>query len=282
MKNINYIILKLRNERHFPYFLGYVLYLLVKFFKIKSKAFEMEPSSIKRMHNTLFIFGSGYSINSISKIEWEKISKSGDTMSLNFFFMGEFLPINYHIIREIAPYSSLKQFIEAIHHYFSLLKKNPYFSKTCYFVRFDPISYASTLATFFIKSLDGKKICYYANGLDISKIELPSNSLKYIPHCGATLIDAINIALILGYKDIILVGVDLYDRRYFWLQENQTRDGDKKRGKTYKDIHNTALNVLEVMKVWYPYLLSKGVKLYVYNPKSLLAEFIPVFSFNQI
>nr|WP_319540003.1 hypothetical protein [uncultured Methanospirillum sp.] len=274
-------LLKIKSYIHYPYFLGLTLFLLVKIFKIKSQADELEPSSIIPNHDTMFILGSGYSINSISQPEWEKMCKNGDTMSLNFFFMGKFIPINFHVVREISPYYSLKQFAGSIHQYFSLLGDNHYYSKTIFLIRFDPISYASTLATFFYKALKNKKICYYANGLDISNIELPTNSFKKIPHCGATLIDAINIAFILGYTNIVLVGVDLYDRRYFWLQENQTRDGDNKRCKTYRDEHNTASTVIDTMKIWYPYLLSKGVKIYIYNPKSLLADIIPVFSFNK-
>ena len=105
----------------------------------------------------------------------------------------------------------------------------------------------------------------------------PSDNIYAISHCIATLSDAINISYILGYRKIVLVGIDLYDRRYFWLGRSETNEYDLKRGKTYSDIHATADNVLRGMAVWNKYLTKKGVRLYIYNPRSLLNKVLPVY-----
>ncbi len=37
-----------------------------------------------------------------------------------------------------------------------------------------------------------------------------------------TLVDAVNVAYCLGWKEIVLVGIDLYDSRYYWLPPDKT------------------------------------------------------------
>ena len=131
-----------------------------------------------------------------------------------------------------------------------------------------------------MKLFKNKYICFYKNLKNRTLILKPSEDINTIPHCGATLFDAINISYLLGYKNIVLVGVDLYDRRYFWLRKNETREGDLKRGATCNDIHNTANFVLEAMPIWKEYLQKRGVKLYVYNPRSLLNKILPIYKLD--
>lgn len=85
----------------------------------------------------------------------------------------------------------------------------------------------------------------------------PSDDIYAIFHKGATLFDVVNISYILGYKEIVLVGIDLYDRRYFWLERNETDKCDLKRGKTYSDNHATTDNVLSGLAFWSKYLKLK-------------------------
>ena len=55
----------------------------------------------RKKSETIFIFGSGYSINLISEEEREKIQEH-NTMGFNWFFKGDIVRIDYHLIREIA------------------------------------------------------------------------------------------------------------------------------------------------------------------------------------
>lgn len=266
-----------------PFIQSEFLYRLIQKINCKSLVKEIKLDQIKKNNKIIFIFGSGYSINNITLKEWEDIKNVGDSLSFNFFFLGKFIPISYHIFRETGPYISLPYFLlNLINNYMKKIFKNDFYKKTIFFTHFDEKSLSTIWAVYILKLFRGKKICFYKNIEDRLIIKTPSDSIDSIPHCGSTLFDAINLAYLLEYSTIVLVGVDLYDRRYFWLNVNETRDADIHRGNTCFDMHNTTQNVIDTMRVWYPYLLSKGVKLYIYNPKSLLAGLIPVFSFNQI
>ena len=104
---------------------------------------------------------------------------------------------------------------------------------------------------------------------------LPTRSFAQgVRHAPGTLSDVVNCAYLLGWKDIVLVGVDLYDSRYFWLEQDQTLDYDAEagtlvpaevntiRGNQYDEPHNTAVSgVVEQMEVadivWACELLSR-------------------------
>lgn len=99
-------------------------------------------------------------------------------------------------------------------------------------------------------------------------------------HGPATLISCINFAYIMGWKNIVLVGVDLYDRRYFWLGQEETRYGDILRGSSHKDQHNTADRVIFFISRWVKILNKEGIKLCIYNPRSLLAPILDTYQPN--
>jgi hypothetical protein len=104
---------------------------------------------------------------------------------------------------------------------------------------------------------------------------LPSASLADgVAHTEGTLSDCINLAALLGWRNIVLCGVDLYNRQYFWLPGGEPREGDT----TTAGKHNTAIGgIVDGMRVWREFYEGRGVNLFVYNPKSLLAEVLPIW-----
>ena len=237
--------------------------------------------------------GSGYSVNDITKEEWQHIVDVGDTLAFNDFFKGELVPITYHICGEIsgAPnYGSIlmnSKRRKSIKSYYDEIFSNPYYKDTIYFLRYKmdikktPVPIA-LWALFFLKAFKNKQVCLYRIVLfgDVilkpSEILEPSDTIYAISH-NATIFDAVNIAYVLGYKKIILVGVDLYDRRYFWLERNEIHEVDLKIGRTYSDIHYTADKVMRGIDMWNGNLIKKGVRLYIYNPRSLLNKILSVY-----
>src|SRR5207249_922467 len=82
---------------------------------------------LTRKSDTVFIFGSGASLHSITEAEWREFERH-DTIGFNRFARGRFVRCDYHLIREIAPVrgdprSSKAQFQE----YFDTLRENPMF-----------------------------------------------------------------------------------------------------------------------------------------------------------
>src|SRR5687767_720284 len=53
-----------------------------------------------RKSDTLFVFGSGASLNAVSASQWQEIGRH-DTLGFNWFVRQEFVRCDYHLIREI-------------------------------------------------------------------------------------------------------------------------------------------------------------------------------------
>lgn len=266
----------------YRYFEAKKLYQISKVFNLNSEAIELNVNDIKKSKDTVFIMGSGYSINDISKEEWEHFKQNGDIFSFNFFFKGNFVPIQYHLVREMKYFRSVLFNKDIFKSYCNNLFKNPHYKNSIFFILSDFKSPAANWSVFFLKLFKDKKICFYKNLKDRTLILPPSEDIKNMPHCSATLFDVINISYILGYKKIVLVGIDLYDRRYFWLGEKETHEGDLMRGANYSDIHNTARHVLEAMILWRDFFEKKGIKVYIYNPRSLLSDILPIYQKDAI
>lgn len=270
-----------------------ILYYTSRMQKLKSESKITDVEDIKRRcqrKDTIFIMGCGYSINDITKEKWRHIVEVGDIFSFNEFYKGKFVPINYHICGEITAqnYALIlinNKYKRDIKSYYDEISHNPFYKDTIFFLRYkkdmikEPIPVA-IWALFFLKAFKNKPVCPYRIVTPKDAILEPSNNIHAISHNWATLFDAVNIAYILGYKKIVLVGVDLYDRRYFWLEPKQSHEVDLKPGKRYFDIHDTAENVVRGMKVWRAYLAKRGVKIYIYNPRSLLNKVLPVYRSN--
>jgi hypothetical protein len=107
----------------------------------------------------------------------------------------------------------------------------------------------------------------------------PSDSLQDgLVHAHATLDECVNFAYLLGWRRIVLVGIDLYNRRYFWLPPDQPVFGDA----STEGLHNTATSgLVENLGTWARRFAAEGVQVFVYNPRSLLARTLPVWPTSQ-
>lgn len=247
---------------------SYLLYHLTRSSLVDHSGPEYSLTDIDRDSDTVIIFGSGYSINDISDEEWDKIDENADTFSFNHFYKGEFIDIDYHIVRETTKGWGVATRHGQIKEYFQGISENSHFDDTLFYVLHDERATDSVWGVYFFDLLSGRPVCPYANDRDR---RLPGEHLGEVAHNIATLFDAVNIAYLMGYESIVLAGVDLYDRRYFWLPADQAREEDKKRGASEEDQHKTANPVLSEMQSWQSFLNDEGVNIYVENSRSLLA-----------
>lgn len=239
---------------------------------------EVGIEDLPRESDTLFVMGSGGSVNDISDAEWEKMERIGDVLSFNYFFRGEFVPIDYHIVREMKrgedPWSwSLVTSEGLLNEYCETLRSNECYEDCTYFVCNQNVTWRQMAsqqaiwATYFWKYFEGERIVPYQNG----RAGTPGEDISEVVHDGSTLTDAINIGYLLGYTNIVLVGVDLNDRNYFWLEDDEVRDVDRYREDVDAETeHSTARPMMNVIPRWRDYLERQGVSLYVENPESLL------------
>lgn len=250
----------------------------------KSAYRQLSEDELKdtRFSDTVFVFGSGASIRDISTAEWNRIAVC-NTVSFNWFPHQNYVRIDYHLIREVCS-DDLRPEIwkPQIEDYSRLIRENSHYYKTVFVVQSD----FTALNTY--RLIGGRKLPIGAAFFPFrtrsrSIADLPSDSFKNgLVHARSSLFDSVNFAFIMGWKRIVLAGVDLYDRRYFWLKENERRVGDIIRSATVETQHNTAESTVLVMGKWREHMAEHGAELMVYNPRSLLTEVLPVFDWQDV
>lgn len=227
-----------------------------------------------RKSERVYIFGSGYSLNALTEEEWREIERF-DTMSFNWFAYQKFLRIDYHVIRETLAVRAFSARHRVVHSYCKNIAANPLFDDA---VLISQEGWTASSGNRAIGSLPkGRRLFRYRNRPKRS-YEPPSESFDDgIVHGPGTLVDCTNIAALMGWTDIILVGIDLYDRRYFWLADDETNTADTLTGNKVDDAHQTSHRIVGYLGDWAAHLKQKGINLWVYNPRSLLSETVPVW-----
>ena len=225
-----------------------------------------------RKKDTVFIFGSGYSLNTISEKEW-KFFEAHDTVGFNWFIYQNWIRSDFHLIRGISDWDFDKSIWKSdLKKYFDLINSNSHYSNTTFLIQkgFSAINGNRTVGLKLLPK--GTPIFRW------KKSQGPEPKFSFnegLTHNNSVLDETVNFAFLMGWKHIVLVGVDLYDRRYFWLPPDKSRLIDTVRNFTYKDPAKDG-KVAYISK-WKKIFEQYNVTLYVYNAKSLLAEVLPTY-----
>lgn len=231
----------------------------------------------RRRSDTVFVFGSGASLNEVPAEEWERIARH-DTFGFNWFVHERFVRCDFHLIRGI-PDTDLDPAVwkPQLAEYFRLIADNPCYAETAFLVHggFRAINGNRALG-YRLLPADRPVLRWRSKRAPVDAS--PSRSFADgLVHGHSTIQEAINACFLLGWRRIVLAGVDLYDRRYFWLPPEKARSVDVRRGADAADPHNRATSgMVATLGGWREWLLREGVELEVYNPRSLLAEVLPV------
>lgn len=246
-------------------------------------------SKLKKIkkHEEVFILGSGASINNISN--WDYV-KERDSIGFNYFLLHAFVPSVFFLEADRLACNS--------HIYTEIIeKKLVEFSRTVFFVKkrqgFKPILHflkTRKLKGFLFKGGNFEASNNKALG-DMLEQYLNSRFMSNFAHYSqgvASVEQLVLFAIRMGYKKIYLCGVDLNNTSYFYDDEKYNQIRKKglvpQSGQTGA-IHKTndksscwgGLTVAEVIKIYNDYFVKHGGKIYVCNPQSALAEFLPVF-----
>jgi hypothetical protein len=244
-----------------------------------------------RSSDKVFIFGSGRSLLEIGESEWRHFEEH-NTLGFTGFIYQKWVRVDYHLIRGwIEAAEGCIEWRNYTEKFINTLNNNRLFDKAILILQAD-------YRAFFTNRLVGYK--YLPPGKDVFFYKtarwkgLPSQSLRRgLRHSVGTLCDAINFAFLMGYKEIVLVGVDLYDTCYFWLPPDMTENYDHKvkdmvaskvslRGRMYNESHSTVTNgIIEQLREWDGFFLRHGVRMSIYNPRSLLNVFLPVYKSDR-
>ena len=221
-----------------------------------------------RKSDTVFIFGSGASLNAISPEDWQAI-EGYDTIGFNWFVRQSFVRCDYHLIREIVDKDLDGSWRAAFPEYFRLVRDQPKYAETIFLVQTGFRATSGNLAI-------GHRFIPLANRIFLWRTldrALPSGSIaEGLSHGHGTLNECINFAALMGWRHIVLAGVDLYDRSYFWLRPGETLPRDT----TVATPHRTA-GIIQGIGAWRDIFNREGINLYAYNPLSLLVPTLPVW-----
>jgi hypothetical protein len=236
-----------------------------------------------RTSDTVFVFGSGASLNELTQDEWSHFAEH-DTFGFNAFYFQRWVPVSFHLLRG-AVYGELRWrpfFAEVA----DALRGNPNFAGTTFLLQEGYLAQLGNQLTGYGGLPEGADLFRYRT---LRGWGPPSRSPRALRHAVGTLDDVVNAAYAIGWREIVLVGVDLYDSRYFFLPADQTvtldaatgalgpGDANVQRGNRADDPHNTAAGAVRLLGEWRPRLEAEGVRLSVYNPRSLLAGVLPLY-----
>lgn len=242
--------------------------------------------------DTIFIFGGGASIARIAPEQWEAI-RNHDTMTFSYSIVQKFVPVKFHLIRELGltghDTSDRKEpWRKIFDSYADVAKSNPNYRNTVYAVQGGWFAYAGNrlIGGKFLPK--GSRIFRFVNGYRYPDAPPSSSFERGLTHGPSTVTDCVNFAAILGYKTIVLCGIDLKDRRYFWNDPGidayaisgitDSGGGEYAGEGNLEEQHRTGDKMLRWAVLWKDELSSRGITLSIFNPDSKLAETLPLYS----
>jgi hypothetical protein len=251
------------------------------------RALDADGVRALRRGNRVFVFGSGYSLNDVTLAQWRHI-EAHQTVGFNAFVRQNWVRTDFHLVRGWGEGSGAEfDWRRACGELGGLIEANAHYRNAVLVVQGDASAEVgnSLLGGGFVAP--GRAVYRYRTRREL---DLPTARLEDgLVHGNGTLCDAVNFAASMGWPEIVLVGVDLYDTRYFFLPPDRTLNTDYRtgearvaevsdRGQRWDQPHSTFANgAIALFGRWTANLAERGTKLSVWNPRSMLREIMPVY-----
>lgn len=221
-----------------------------------------------RGSDTAFVFGSGRSLAEIEDAEWGRIARH-DTVSLREFPRQQWVRASYHLTGEI----------DFIDEYAARLRANPLYSDTVFVVQ---EGWRAEMGNELVgrRLLPADARLFRFKRVARGRYSPPSRRFgDGVVHGYNSIIGATNFAVLMGWRRIVLTGVDLYNKEYFWLPAGETRMYEKP-GLTATSLFQNHAEMIDMLGRWSDLLAPEGIRILVHNPRSLLAQRLGVFSWD--
>lgn len=244
--------------------------------------------------DTLFVLGSGNSINSLTAADWNHVAEH-DSVGFNFWLIHEFTPTYYFL--EPPPEDQHECFIRHLERRKEQYRRVPLVCDYKHwnwsgrgFEQFPKVLLPNLYlhVPYYFRSRSKRLIKWWLLAWKLGLLE-SSCPLERIIHHRATVSAVTGFGILAGYRKIVLLGVDLAASCYFWEEEasgysDLPRTAEVNRGRLHStvDPNLTAseraipiqefLDVLEV-KV----MRHRRIRLYVGSRKSLLYPRFPLY-----
>jgi len=252
---------------------------------------EFSIDLAKRKSDTLFVLGSGPSINDITVLQWMTI-RMHDSFGFNRWYHSHFVP-DYYMFELPRNHEDQESFVRNLCHIW------PSYSETIKIIKpispFDRID-LSTLPKQLIPDLyycqsyfiGGADLCEYRNRLQAAEklSQERQESFPSLKHqTRASLDQVINFGIDHEYREIVLCGVDLLTPNYFFEEQGIIlRAGlELPRVNPHNMVHRTidpslgALTINKIVEVQRDIARRRGCQLYVGNSSSALHPILPAY-----
>jgi len=223
-----------------------------------------------RKSETVFICGTGASVLDIAAEEWARMSDH-DVLSFREFPRQTFVKADFHVTGEV----------DDIDAYATAINSNPRYDHALFLVQEGFTAHMGNRLLGGLKLRQGARVFRYRRRGRGKTIPFSRSFASGVVHGHGSVTGMINIAYLLGWKRIVLVGIDLYDHRYFYMPPDETRPVEK-RGLTSNDPFTAGDAIVEQIGQWAETMRGEGVLISAYNPRSLLTQRIPVFQWSDI
>lgn len=279
-------------------------FLIETFFSIIFSAFynrlkRNKTSSAPIKNRTLFLLGSGPTINDLSKSNWLDISHN-TSWGFNFWIVHDFVPDAMFLQ---TPYKH-EQWDNLLAHLLAI--KSEVYKESIFFVRGDAVNkrkFNQTAVGGVMSKLSFKKE-FLAEAFIPSDCKVhpealidafdkegffEPNSTLPIPKFGSTISMMISYALRMGYQEVVLCGIDMKDTRHFYDDEQYLDKFPELsiiRDKSRVDLHphmakERPYSVKDQVLALKEYTNKKlGGEIYVSSNNSALHPQLPVYKFN--
>jgi hypothetical protein len=223
-----------------------------------------------RKSDTVFVCGTGYSVLDISPEQWARIGRH-DVLSFRDFPRQNFVKADFHVTGEI----------DDVDQYAAAINDNPLYDDTLFLVQEGIKAVMGNRLLGWRKLRAGRPVYRYRRRGRGMMIPFSRSFDEGVVHGFGSIVGVVNIAYLLGWKHIVLVGIDLYDHRYFFMPPDQTRDVEKA-GLTYASAFTQGNQIVDHLGMWHDLMRNEGVQLHAYNPRSLLTKRLPVFDWSLV
>lgn len=222
-----------------------------------------------RRSDTAFIFGLGRSLLEIGAEEWTRIGEHS-TIGISEFVREPFVRVDYHVVGEVGDIDLYTRFA----------RENPFYDETIFVLQRGWLAEDSNEIVARRLLSPGTRVFPYRR-TSRGTYSPPSRSFSNgLVHAWNSSISVTNFAIASGFRRIVLTGIDLYDKEYFWLPPGERRV-ELKALEAPDRAFPMAGPIVDLFGRWRSQLEPEGVELLVYNPRSLLAEVLPVFAWAE-
>jgi len=240
-----------------------------------------------RKTNTVILYGTGYSINDISREDWD-ILKQYDSMSLNWFMYHDFIVPRFYYRGENSGKVFGQKWAKLFNEKREAYKNTIFLTKSGKSLDLKNVgvktAYVLKFKTSFDKNMLKRLGVEAAYNKSLRGFKIMKDQLYFFGR--STVCPLLVLLYQMGYKEIILYGMDLNDRRYFW--------SDRKKADVHWRWNRERMPVssmadkphpnLDSTMYFVPYFNEHYMKgnIYVGNKKSALSEHLKLKTIEEL